>query len=166
MGGSNRLKRCFFSVPIPDRLKPVTNFRVGKNIYQFNRLPKGLFISPFILQRILNEILAELASSCEIIFSWAHIHDIIILTASPYLAHLALIRLFYLLHNSGFHVNVKKSLLRPAQKLHFCGLVLDLKGMAFDFARLFQKQGSAGGTFITILASTSTNLVEEKLEDH
>ena len=120
------IKDAFYSLPLLDRLQAVSAFRWRSATFRFNSLPMGLFISPAILQGVVNHVL-RVADT----FAWAHVDDILIVGPSPLVVKSAVTRTIRELHRWGFFLSISKSCLRPVQKLTFCGIVIDLKGQTF-----------------------------------
>ena len=125
------LHDAFYSLLLPKQLKSVSSFRANGVTYQFASLPMGLFISLYILQMILNNILSQLHTVCDI-FTWVHVDDIILIACSPQLCHTATVNLFHLLHSSDFNISCKKCALQPAQVIDYCSLQLDFWHMIFS----------------------------------
>lgn len=123
------LASAFYSVELPHRLKSVSTFLVNNKRYAFQRLPMGLWISPFILQQILLALIRSLALTSKV---WVHIDDIIIVNNRQSALHNDLITLFYGLHNLGFCINVRKSQLYPTRQIQFCGLFIDSETEIFN----------------------------------
>ena len=82
----------------------------------------GMYISPAILQSLLTRLIRAITDT-----AWVHIDDILIFGNSPQQVHGILVNLLQELHKAGFQLNTRKSTLKPSQRLHYCGLVLDTR---------------------------------------
>ena len=121
------LRDAFYSIPIPSRLRWVSTFKFGDSFFVFNRLPMGLFISPYLLQSILRSILARFPRS------WVHIDDILLWDTDVSRLQSSLRRIIRALHGAGFRLNLRKSILAPTQQITYCGL--SFTSGRWDFTR-------------------------------
>ena len=75
------LRAAFYNVPLPERLRDVTAFRFDGNTFVFKVLPMGLFISPAILQSVVQEAVRKVIPGPQRrdgMFAWIHLNDIFI----------------------------------------------------------------------------------------
>ena len=121
------LRDAFYSMPILPALRRVSTFKLGRQYYQFKRLPMGLFISPYLLQSTLRTLLLGLDQT------WVHLDDILLWDQSAVQLHKRVAELLRRLHSVGFRINVVKSQLAPQRKITFCGLALSCGN--WDFTR-------------------------------
>jgi hypothetical protein len=122
------LKDAFYSVPLPPAMTAVTAFRVGAHTYTFNALPMGLYVSPRILQAMVQTAIVPRPG----VFTWIHMDDIIICASTPELVHDALIAAFRSLDSAGFNISIHKSQLVPSRRIRYCGLILDTTSNTYD----------------------------------
>ena len=123
------LAAAFYAVPLPERMRSVSAFKVEEQVFTFNVLPMGLFISPKILQAVVQHVVSGLT-----FFSWVHMDDILIAARTPMELHRNLDQVVRALHDYGFTMNTKKSILKPTQQLVFCGLKIDTLASKFDIS--------------------------------
>ena len=126
------LSNTFYSVPLLPRLTNITNFRHRNKTYTFKALLMGLYISPAILQGIVNTAIET--ADC---FKWAHVDDIILVANDCKTLHNNLTHVICSLHNWGFNINIHKSILSPPTCINFCGLWLDLLSGIYEMVPLF-----------------------------
>jgi hypothetical protein len=124
------LSNAFYSVPLPKQFKTMSAFRVKTKTYQWNVLPMGLYVSPAILQSVVQSVLEDI--DC---FHWTHVDDI--LFASQDRAHLlvCLTTAIRKLHEAGFNVNFRKSMMTPARSVKYCGLIIDSNSDTYDISK-------------------------------
>ena len=125
------LRHAFYSVPLPESFRSFTSFRAGNKTYRFNVLPMGLYISPFILQHILNACLATVREISGV-HTWGHIDDILLWHSSKATLHSGLVTLFRSLHDAGFYIALAKSVLIPTQYINFLGFILNTRDHVFN----------------------------------
>lgn len=102
----------------PSQHQQYLRFTVDSRCHQFSCLPFGLSCAPWTFTKVIKPLMALLqAWGIRIII---YIDDMLILAE---LQHLEV--LIFLLEVLGFIVNKKKSILCPAQKLEFLGLLVD-----------------------------------------
>ena len=102
----------------------------GGRTYQFRALPMGLYVSPFILQNLLNTIVG-IVRECTTVHTWGHIDDILLWHNSKATLHEGIVQLFRILHEAGFFIALNKSCLIPTHSINFLGFKLNM--LTFDF---------------------------------
>jgi hypothetical protein len=122
------LMDAFFLVPLLPVLRAVTAFWFRSKTYVFQVLRMGLYISPYILQQIVQLVLSKVKAD----FKWVHINDILILHHNYFEPTKIVMKLVCVLNDWGFHINFKKSVLKPSKELNFCGVELKLKQRTYD----------------------------------
>ena len=132
------LKDAFYSVALPRRLQPITNFRAGNSTFQFRALPMGLPFSLWILQRVVNSRLNKLRKSFPLLFLWAHVDNIILAANTCEQCKSGLRALIHLLNDAGFYISWKKSQVFPMQCISYCGLSLNFSGGQFNVQEAFR----------------------------
>ena len=121
------LKDAFFMIPMAPQYHHLLRFRVGKRSYQFNCLPFGLCTAPRVFTKTLKPAVEMLRSmGLRVVI---YIDDMLLMASSndslTDQIHLTL----FLLENTGFVINEKKSLLEPTQKIEFLGMIINSKEM-------------------------------------
>jgi len=111
------LKDAFFRIGVPSSLRHLTAFRVGKQTYQFTRMPFGLKTAPAVFQRFMDWGLSTFAS-----WAYWYIDDILIMAESRaelILRERAIRR--QLRYHMGCEINEDKSV-SQRRELLFAGL--------------------------------------------
>ena len=124
------LRAAFYNVPLPERLRDVTAIRFDGKTYVFKVLPMGLFISPAILQAIVQEVVKKVIPGPQRrdgMFAWIHLDDILIAADTLAKIQCLLHKLIRVLYDYGFYLAPRKSVLFPTQTLSYCGLLLDTR---------------------------------------
>ena len=58
------LKAAFFNIPLKESSRYVTTFIYNSVHYQMTKLPMGLSLSPFVMQKFSNAIIAKYKEAC------------------------------------------------------------------------------------------------------
>jgi len=72
---------AFFNIPLREGSKHITTFKYDGSYYVLNRLPMGLSLAPYVMQRFLNAILKSVRNTVE--HSWGHIDDMLLAHRDP-----------------------------------------------------------------------------------
>ena len=100
-------------IPMAPQCHQFLRFRVGKRSYQFNCLPFSLCTAPRVFTKMLKPVVEMLRSMGLRVVIYI---DDMLLMASSRNSFIELIHLIlFLLENTGFVINEKKSLLEPTQ---------------------------------------------------
>ena len=121
------LKDAFFMIPMAPQCHHLLCFRVGKRSYQFNCLPFGLCTAPRVFTKALKPVVEMLRSmGLRVVM---YIEDMLLMASSndSLMDHIHLT--LFLLENTGFVINEKKSLLKPTQEIEFLGMIINSKEM-------------------------------------
>lgn len=113
------LRAAFFNIPLKPSSQYVTTFVYDKVHYQMCKLPMGLSISPFIMQRFSNAIIAKYKNSCA--FAWAHIDDMIFAHKSPEVLKNVATNLVRDLSKINWRISWDKSVLIPTRGIRYLG---------------------------------------------
>ena len=119
------LKVAFYAIPLLKAIEDVTAFRYKGKTYTFKVLPMGLFVSPAILQAIVQESVRRvipLVARHLGHFAWVHLDDILLIADNKRKLHDMVVEVMWQLHVARFNIALKKSQLQPPQKLNYCGL--------------------------------------------
>ena len=117
------LKDAYFTIPIHTTQRKYLKFVVSGQTYKFNCLPFGLSSAPWVFTKTLKPVAALLQEMG--VRMIVYIDDILILAETKKRAQEQAEALVYLLECLGFIVNMKKSVLSPAQIMDFLGLTVD-----------------------------------------
>jgi hypothetical protein len=112
-------KNAFFNIAIHPKSKHITAFCYRKKLYQFNVLPFGISIAPYVMQTHLNAILRFIKSVTP--YTWGHIDDLILGHADPLVLKKLVRDLLFMLTKVLWRLNLKKCVLVPVKKITFLG---------------------------------------------
>ena len=132
------LKDAFFSIPIHHNHKKSLRFMFQGKTYQFNCLPFGLSSASWMFTKTLKPALAILRERGVRLI--AYIDHLLLLAESKDLILDQVTGMRYLLECLGFIVNIKKSILDPAQVMEFLGLSVDSLAMEIRLPPIKIKQ--------------------------
>jgi len=113
------LKAAFYNIPLKETSQYITTFIYDKVRYQMKKLPMGLSLSPFIMQRFSNAIINKYKHLCA--FSWAHIDDMIFAHKSPTTLKQVATELVKDLSAINWKISWKKSVLVPSRGIRYLG---------------------------------------------
>jgi hypothetical protein len=141
------LRNAFFNIPLAPCSRFITAFQFRSDKYVFNRLPFGLSLSPFFMQRFISllvDMLRPLVS-----FVWGHIDNVLIVVEPHVLRNVVqpLLRIFFA---SKVLVNWNKTLWHPTSSLPFLGAIWDL---ASDTIYMDDKRIKMARSLVTLLSS-------------
>ena len=124
------LKDAYFSVPLHAKSQKYVRFQWNKKIYQFLCLCFGLGPAPRVFTKLMKIPIAVLRrlNVRLIIF----LDDILLMGASKQELIQARDTLIFLLQSLGFLINIKKSELKPTQKIQFLGVEIDSSQMVIS----------------------------------
>ena len=131
------LQSAFYNVPIPARLRDVPAFRFNNDTFVFNVLPMGLFLSPVILQDVVQDSVRQVIpgpTRNNGLFAWVHLDDILLCADSEAKLQNAVRQVVRKLNQFGFFLAVKKSVLKPTQLIKYCGLLIDTRRAQYEVA--------------------------------
>ena len=121
------LKDAFFMIPMASQCHHLLLFRVGKRAYQFNCLPFGLCTAPRVFTKTLKPVVKMLRSmGLRVVI---YIDDMLLMASSSNSLTEHIHLTLFLLENTGFVINEKKSLLEPTQEIEFLGMIINSKEM-------------------------------------
>ena len=129
------LQAAFYNVPLPPRLDDVSAFRFQGKMFKFNVLPMGLFVSPALLQAVVQEAVREVQPGPQRQggrFAWVHLGDILLVAEDLTSLHDLVTKIVRKLHQKGFYISPRKSVLRGTQRLNYCGISIDTAQRTFE----------------------------------
>ncbi len=110
---------AFFNIPLKEESKYITTFKFAGKYYVLNRLPMGLSIAPYVMQRFLNAILEVVRP--EVRHAWGHIDDMLLAHEDPTVLRNVVKKLLAKLTAEDWKLNLKKSVLEPQKYITFLG---------------------------------------------
>ena len=117
------LKDAYFCIPIHQIHRKFLRFNWGGQLLQYTSLPFGLAVGPRLFTKIMKPIIAFLRRmGIRLII---YLDDILLLNQSKEGLMKDRDSLIWLLHNLGWLINWKKSVLQPKQTIEFLGLKVD-----------------------------------------
>ena len=117
------LKDAFFMVPIAPQFCKFLLFSVGMQTYQFSCLPFGLCTAPRLFTKVLKPVVERLRSiGIRLVI---YIDNMLLMAPSSTLLREQVFATLFLLENTGFVINNKKSLLQPTQEIEFLEMIID-----------------------------------------
>ncbi len=111
---------AFFNIPLKEGSKHITTFKYAGSYYVLNRLPMGLSLAPYVMQRFLNAILKSIRHSVE--HSWGHIDDMLLAHRDTVVLRQVVKELLSKLTQVDWRINPKKSVLEPQTSITFLGV--------------------------------------------
>ena len=117
------LKDAYFCIPIHQIHRKFLRFNWGGQLLQYTSLPFGLAVGPRLFTKIMKPIIAFLRRmGIRLII---YLDNILLLNQSKEGLMKDRDSLIWLLHNLGWLINWKKSVLQPKQTIEFLGLKVD-----------------------------------------
>lgn len=113
------LKDAYFLLSIQKKYRKYLRFKFRDVLYEFNALPFGLSVAPFLFTKILKKVIGYLRESNILLVFY--LDDILIIadTKSECIKNIKITS--DLLENLGFIINTTKSVLNPQQTITFLG---------------------------------------------
>lgn len=124
------LKDAYFLLPIANLYKKYLRFRFQGALYEFNCLPFGLNIAPFLFTKLFKPIVKILRKKGVICV--VYLDDILIIGQTETECMNSTKITVNLLEQLGFMLNLKKSSLKPQQSIKFLGFVYDTLTMTIS----------------------------------
>ena len=155
------LKDAFFTIPIHTSQREYLRFKFQDKVYQFNCLPFGLSVAPWVFTKTLRPAIALLRELGERLI--AYIDDILILAESKEVVVDQVEALIYLLKCLGFIINEKKSITTPTQVIEFLGLTVDSVSMELKLPSEKMKKIRAEARKLAVLETIDTRSLSRLL---
>lgn len=124
------LKDAYFTVPIHKESKKFLRFSFNNDIWEFNCLPFGLCVAPYVFTKIMRPVIAHLRS--EGVQCVAYLDDILILAPSRETCGRHVSLTLNMLLSLGFIVNFEKSNLIPSKRCKFLGFIVDSSSLHLE----------------------------------
>lgn len=124
------LKDAYYFLPIDKKFRKYLRFSYNNHLYEFNCLPFGLNIAPFIFTKLLRPVAKYLRrQGCKIII---YLDDILIIGKDFNECQHSIYLTKKLLLSLGFIINIEKSLLIPNQRLEYLGFIFNSRSMTLS----------------------------------
>lgn len=121
------LKEAYFLVPIDNDSKKFLRFKFNKEIFEFQCLPFGLSLAPFVFTKLMKPVIASLRSRGLLLV--VYLDDIICIASTYEDCQYCVSETVNILESLGFVINLSKSKLIPSQVRDFLGFTLDSQEM-------------------------------------
>ena len=162
------LKDAYFHIPIHDGLKPYLRHKVGDQVWEFQAGCFGLNIMPQVFMQVMKTF--EKKWRGQGLQVYIYLDDILLVAPTPKLVTKHLTTMVQDLVNSGFKINLKKSVLEPSQQVHHLGFLLNfevgklqlapqrLKGVRKELGKFVTKTVMSKRQVAAILGKVRANL--------
>lgn len=117
------LKDAYWHVPIHPRFRKFLAFRIGKDSFQFTRLPFGLSLAPRVFSRLTKVVASRLATLG--VNTLMYLDDWLVVSSSQQVAEQNVATTVATTGEMGFQLNYPKSALTPTQRLCWLGMEWD-----------------------------------------
>ena len=128
------LTNCFFHISLHKKTRWSFRIKCKNKYYVIKKLPKGLSISPYIMQRVMNSILRTMLININVKIL-VYLDDILLLGSPKELEKAKLVLLA-----SSFLFNEEKCELTPTRVLTYLGVVIDLENQRLNLTKKFVKK--------------------------
>jgi hypothetical protein len=163
------LKDAYFHIGVHPSLCPFLRHKVGSQIWEYRSGPFGLNIMPEIFQKVMRTF--ECKWHKKGIQAFIYLDDILILGTTQKILEKHLQLVVQDLTDSGFKLNLKKSVLQPTQQVHHLGFLLDfqegkvklapqkMKGVRRELGKFITKSQMSKRQISAILGQVRANLL-------
>lgn len=127
------LKDAYHSVPMAEKHRKFLKIEWEGQLWQYTALPFGLRCGPYNFTRIVKPLLAYLRNSG--LKSICYLDDLLLLGGSREECNMNVQETVRLFAETGFVINLEKSVLTPSQRVEFLGFVLDSRVMNVTIPR-------------------------------
>ena len=121
------LKNAYFLVPVDEKYRKFLRFYFENILFEFNCLPFGLNISPFVFTKIMKPVVSYLSEKG--FFSVVYLDDFLLLGASFEASLHNVQTSIALLQSLGFVINYEESSLIPNSNWEFLGFDLNSESL-------------------------------------
>lgn len=119
------LQDGYLLIPIHKNSRKLLRFSYKNELYEFNALPFGLSVAPYIFTKILKPVIEKLRLYNILLV--VYLDDFLLISESRENCLRDMHTTKNLLESLGFIINVKKSQLIPSKQCTFLGFILDSK---------------------------------------
>ncbi len=124
------LKDAYHAIPIGEKSRKFLKFKWKGNLYEYQCLPFGLSLAPFLYTKLMKPIVAKLRSQGILLISY--LDDMLVFGNSFDECKKAVETVKRLLKKVGFTINVEKSQLVPCQRVKYLGFIIDSINMTIE----------------------------------
>jgi hypothetical protein len=121
------LKHAFFNFQMHEKSKHTTVFKFNNQYFQFNRMPFGLNIAPYVQQKAMDSITSYLKQLTP--YCYGYMDDILIASQNKSFLKSIVERLLFKLTKAKWKINASKSILQPQESVEFLGAIWNDKGV-------------------------------------
>lgn len=140
------LKDAYYLISIHKKYRKYLRFKFNGKLFQFNCLPFGLNIAPWLFTKLLKPVITLLRQQS--IMCVIYLDDILIMGSSKSKCLLAVNKTINLLQNLGFIINREKSNLIPSKELTFLGYTFNTSLMSMHLP--LEKSAAVRNSLITL----------------
>lgn len=148
------LKEAYLSVPIGENSRRFLRFKFDDTLYEFNALPYGLCLAPFVFTKLLKPVCTYLRNQNIILTSY--LDDSLYFNRSNIACKRDINVACKLLTDLGFVINFEKSNCRPSQSCKYLGFILNSKNLSLSVP--IEKQKRTQEFIQTIKKKTSCKI--------
>lgn len=127
------MKDAYFLVPIHNSHKKYLRFDYNGTLYQFNCLPFGLSVAPFVFTKLLKPVIEYLRGRHMI--SVIYLDDIFCIGRNYDECYQNVVNTKSLLEKLGFLINYEKSSLTPSTETKFLGFLYNSRDMVLKLPK-------------------------------
>ena len=127
------LKDAYYLVPIKKKDRKFLRFSYRGELFEFNCLPFGLNVAPYVFTKLLKPVAAYLRKRG--FTSVFYLDDILVIGRSYEECIDNIQETSTLLQELGFIINEKKSVMVPSQRCKYLGLIFDSKKMSVELTK-------------------------------
>lgn len=124
------LQDAYFLLPIHKNYRKYLRFKFQNQLFEFNCLPFGLNIAPYIFTKLMKEVARHLRIlGCKVLI---YLDDILLVGESYEQCYKNINISVNLLKSLGMVINYKKSVLQPVNRIQFLGYIFDSREMTIS----------------------------------
>lgn len=124
------LQDAYLLVPIHTSHRRYLRFVNLNNTYEFNALPFGLCSAPYVFTKLLKPVLGHLRNKG--LTSVVYLDDFLCMGNTSEKCEHNVQSTISLLESLGFIINYKKSMLVPATRIKYLGIIIDTSNYVFE----------------------------------
>lgn len=125
------VKKAYYHVNIAEESRDLLRFMWGERHMRYTCLPMGLATAPWIFTKIMREVARYLRRVYKLRIA-VYMDDILIIGATREIAIESAKIVAEILQELGFVINKTKSILVPATKREFLGIIINTKNLTFE----------------------------------
>ena len=125
------LTNGYFHIKLDPKTQSIFGIKCQNKYFSIKALPQGLSVSPYIMQRVMNNVVATLLKNVPVKIL-IYLDDILLLGAPSDLEKAKTI-----LFASSYLFNLSKCDLKPTRKLTYLGVTIDLDNKTLNLTKNF-----------------------------